>query len=250
MKSGASSHKPCIAVVVSASARKTAIEPYLEAIMAHGGAVCVVRPGDRLNSHSLHGLLLTGGGDFGDRAYGRRARSQAERQTIRQVEPAREAYERRLLRWARRDRIPTLGICRGCQMLNVFAGGTLFPDIASWRKTSGDSRSLVHQARGKAAASFHVIFIRNDSRLQAILKGRKRIRVNSSHHQAVNRCGRKLRVAARSADGIVEAIEDSSRTFWIGVQFHPERIWQSLPMLSELFKRFIACSRDKSCCRG
>jgi putative glutamine amidotransferase len=213
------------------------VKPYVEAIRAHGADVLVLRPGDRPGLVSLHGLVLAGGGDFSRCAYGARALSMAERRSLRGIDPKREAFERRLLRWAHRADIPTLGICRGFQMLNVFAGGTLVPDIGT-----------AHQVQARGREPLHDILLEHGSRLRAILGGRKRIRVNSRHHQAIGRGGRRMRVSARSLDGVVEGLEDPSRTFWIGVQFHPERMWRRAPLLSRLFKRLVARSRKHGRC--
>lgn len=120
--------------------------------------------------------------------------------------------------WAARARahdLPVLGVCRGAQMLNVFAGGTLHADLSGYVKPIS--------ARGFVEQTFlrKPIRIMRRSRLFEIF-GTPAVRVNAIHEQAIARIGAGLRVVAREPNGMVQAVEDPSRRFWIGVQFHPE----------------------------
>jgi putative glutamine amidotransferase len=105
-----------------------------------------------------------------------------------------------------------LGICRGCQVLNVAAGGTLLQDI---------NTPMAHQQKAPRNYPFHDILIKPDTLLSTILN-ESTIRVNSFHHQAVNQPGSGMCISAQSPDGIIEAIESREAPFILGVQWHPE----------------------------
>lgn len=210
---------------------------YAAALDAHGGVARVLRPG-QADPDEFHGLLLPGGGDLSVACYGCPLTG-LERKTLRQIEPDRERLDRELLAVAWARRLPVLGICRGCQMLNVFAGGTLIPDLPLSQKANGQPQ-LRHRPANASRRCRHAVAIVAGSRLDAVFAAGRKVEVNSSHHQAVHRCGKGLRVGARSADGVIEAVEDPRRPFWIGVQFHPERLWSENPAMANLFRRFVA----------
>ena len=123
-----------------------------------------------------------------------------------------------------RDDVPLLAICRGAQVLNVAAGGTLVQDIPSAVDTD-----LAHSITEPKDLACHDIAILTGSRLATVLgpqiDAACSCRVNSRHHQSVGRTGDGLVVSARAADGVVEAIEKPDAAFCIGVQWHPENFW-------------------------
>ncbi|WP_423822329.1 type 1 glutamine amidotransferase [Salinisphaera sp. SPP-AMP-43] len=124
----------------------------------------------------------------------------------------RDAFEIAAIQRALAAGQPILGICRGAQLLNVVAGGSLFTDITARRRaTSARINPLPCQS----------VAIRPSSGLAEQLGAGRRLRVNSLHHQAIDRLGRDLCVAARDADGFVQAVE-CRRLRLIGVQWHPE----------------------------
>ena len=158
----------------------------------------------------LDGLVLTGGKDVPPQAYGEKPHA-----SVKVLPDARWEFERRLAAaWLKGDK-PLLGICLGAQVANVAAGGSLIQDIPSQVGTA-----VVHRRKGGAR---HEVAIEPDSRLRKLL-GADRAEVNSSHHQAVKRVGRGLRVVARSADGVVEALEAPGKRWLLLVQWHPERM--------------------------
>jgi putative glutamine amidotransferase len=122
-----------------------------------------------------------------------------------------------LARRALRDGLPVLGICRGAQVLNISAGGTLYQDLRG-------VAALQHNQRAPRAYSIHNVFVRRPSLLYRLV-GQERIRVNSFHHQAIRHAGEGLRVSAEAADGVIEAVESAGHPFALGVQWHPE--WQT-----------------------
>ncbi len=177
----------------------------------------------------VDGLVLTGGDDVDARLYGQAPHPNAE-----PADPARDRSEIALVHAARRAGLPTLAICRGVQVLNVALGGTLVQDIASQHPGA-----LVHTRSDVRAQRVHGVSLAAGTRL-ARLCGAGQITVNSLHHQSLDRVADGLRVAARAADGIVEAVEWGDDAWWMtGVQWHPEELDQSTePWDRALFAAF------------
>jgi putative glutamine amidotransferase len=132
--------------------------------------------------------------------------------------PERDGFELNLLRIAVDRMVPVLGICRGCQLINVYFRGSLIYDIETVRNVN-------HRKLCDKQQRLHDVNILPDSLLSDILKT-KTGKVTSSHHQAVDRPGEGLIVSAKAPDGIIEAIEygdKSGKHFLLGIQWHPER---------------------------
>jgi putative glutamine amidotransferase len=208
---------------------------YYDAILAAGGIPVLVPPMpdsdlDELMP-KLSGILLIGGLDYSPSLYG-----EQPCQTFKPVHEEREEFDLRLVRRAMhggRD-LPVLGICGGCQVLNIGLGGSLIQDIdlhipgsSVDHRTPDDDQSEVHK---------HTIELEDGTRLASIYKLR-RLDVVSAHHQAVKTLGRGLRACARAEDGIIEALEAPERRFTVGVQWHPERDFVSN---QALFTEFIS----------
>lgn len=111
---------------------------------------------------------------------------------------------------------PMLGICAGEQLLNVVLGGTLYQDISASINTK-----IEHKPGGDTSLDRHFIDIEKNTLLYEIV-GKERYKVNTHHHQAVNKLGDGLRVSARAEDGVIEAIEHTKKKFCLGVEWHPE----------------------------
>ena len=152
-------------------------------------------------------LLLPGGGDIAPARYGEKAGA-----TLGGVNLLRDHFEWRVLSLTKRRRLPIVGICRGCQVLNVFHGGTLWQDLPTQFPVKGVQHRNVH----------HRISIKPGS-LLAKMVGTTSATVNSTHHQAVKKLAPGFCVVAKSPEGVVEAIEAVDYPA-IGVQFHPERM--------------------------
>ena len=186
----------------------------------------------------VNGILLTGGGDVDPVFYGEDRHS-----TVEDAEPGRDEFEIDLARRAMAADVPVLAICRGSQVLNVAAGGTLVQDIPS----SVDSQ-LVHRIREPKNADSHAISIVRGSRLAAALgeslAASCTCRVNSRHHQSVARLGSGLVASATAPDGVIEGIEAPASTFCLGVQWHPENFWQT-GEFTPLFDAFVAAARAR-----
>jgi putative glutamine amidotransferase len=200
--------------------------PYLRAIEAAGGMPVVLPPlGDaEAILERLDAVCLSGGPDLDPAAYGASDRH-AE---LGQTEPELDAFELALARAADRSGLPLLGICRGAQALNVARGGTLHQHLPGHRQSEPGTRST------------HAVEIAAGTRL-ARIAGAGALAVNSFHHQAVDALGRGLRVAARAADGTVEAIEAPGRRLVLGLQWHVEGLFHE-PRHRAVFEELVAAA--------
>ena len=205
---------------------------YTAAVAAAGGlpVVLPLTRDPRLLRQLLsrcQGLLLTGGGDVSHKFYAPRLPAR-QRATLQGVDEIRDAMEIHLTRTALRQDLPVFGICRGIQVMNVALGGTLVPDLPGHRHSKADG--LIQPLQWEPA-----------SQIQAAL-GARVAPVNSSHHQALAEVAPRLRVTARAADGVIEAVEHTSARFFWGVQFHPERLVKVAPQFLRLFAALVAAS--------
>jgi putative glutamine amidotransferase len=186
----------------------------------------------------LDGILLTGGGDVDPVLYG-----EDRHPTVEDAEPGRDEFEIDLARRAKAAGVPLLAICRGAQVLNVAAGGTLVQDIPSAVATD-----VSHRVQNPKDCIAHSVQITRGSRLHDALGARVdaacTCRVNSRHHQSVGRLGKNLVPSAVAPDGVVEAIEDPSARFCVGVQWHPENFWRT-GEFRPLFDAFIDAARSR-----
>ena len=192
-------------------------DDYIIAIREHGGIPYPLYPGvPDFDFSDLDGLLLTGGIDIHPDNY-----ETDQEPLLRFFDKARDELELPLCRQALDADIPVLGICRGMQIMNVARGGNLYQHIPA--HLGGD----------------HEIQIESNSRLNMLVSKDATI-VNSLHHQAVDEIGGEFVVTARAADGIIEAIEDSSKRFVLGVQYHPERMLKTIEFRQHRRKVFHA----------
>lgn len=149
----------------------------------------------------------------------------------------RDALEVHWLKRAEEQGFPVLGICRGAQLMNVVRGGNLHMDI---RKAFEEADYPSHLwAKMFFRKSMEIV---PDTLLHRLL-GRAASRVNSLHVQSINRLGRGLRIAAREGNGIVQAVEDPSRPYFLGVQFHPEFLIYRRTVRA-MFRALIQASRQ------
>lgn len=207
---------------------------YVEAIEAAGG-LPVLLP--YLESPAavpevlgmVDGVILSGGADVHPSLYG-----QPMHPAVENVVPQRDAFEMAIARAVLARDLPVLGICRGIQSLNVAAGGSLHPDLAACVPGA-----LNHRDGTPLTELVHPVCIEPGSRL-AGLCGATLVQVNSWHHQAVRDVAKGFRASAFAPDGVVEAIESGEHRFAIGVQWHPERIWEREPASRNLVAAFVA----------
>jgi putative glutamine amidotransferase len=186
---------------------------------------------------SLDGFVLPGSpADVEPREYGAPANGLSE-----QADLPRERTDRAILDHAFENRKPVLAICYGCQLLNVYAGGTLIQDLRAETGTL-----LPHRKKDivpePAEDPRHNATFEQDSRLSAIADGTQ-AEVNSSHHQAIANPGKHLRITAHAIDGTVEGVEWTGDSNWVvGVQWHPERM-ASDAFSKRLFADFVEAVR-------
>jgi putative glutamine amidotransferase len=202
--------------------------PYLRAIEAGGGLPVVLAPDEPALAAALmerlDGLCLAGGPDLDPLGYGIGERHELLGQTDRVVDGA----ELALALAAEERGLPVLGICRGAQAMNVARGGTLHQHLDGHRQTHA------------ATEAAHVVDVAPGTFLAALTQARG-LEVNSFHHQAVDRLGAGLRIAATAPDGTVEAIEDPARPFHLGVQWHAEGMIERPEQLA-LFEALVAAA--------
>lgn len=181
-------------------------------------------PGD-----DLSGLIIGGGNDIDPAIYG------GDVSKSRSVDPLRDKYELEVLELAEKRGVPVMGICRGMQLINVHAGGTLVSDLRVQRvHTSNRGTLLPRKQVHVTPGSMLVEFIGSETTC-----------VNSLHHQAVDRTGDRLIVSARDRDDIVQGIESTSGPLRIGVQWHPEYMPQRDDQ-RRLFRYFVAACTDRT----
>jgi putative glutamine amidotransferase len=246
--------RPLILVTPATQARGTEFadasinlaRPYLEAVRAAGGVpvVAACLPDARYVADAVarcDGVLLTGGEDLQPELYAPDLPARL-RATVKGVEPERDAFELLCLREVFRRRKPLFAICRGHQLLNVAFGGTLIVDLPAQRPDG-----LRHRRFDRKDEPVHEIALVRGSRLARLLRA-ARVGVNSTHHQAVDRVAELFTVTARSADGVVEAMElvpehADALPWLLSVQFHPERLAPRYPRFRALFRDFVrACT--------
>ena len=214
-------------------------ENYIRAIEEHGGIPRELYPNVSAEAYAdLNGLLLTGGPDIDPSYYGEEAHETTD------IDPSRDKLELPLFKRAMEEDLPVFGICRGIQIMNVAIKSSLYQDIPSQF-----TDHLTHKITVNSNDTWHIITIQQDSLLNEIT-GNRVVEVNSRHHQAVKVIGDGFTVTAQSQDGIIEAIEDRSKKFMLGVQYHPERMFkeQGSSELKEhaasLFKAFIEAASE------
>jgi putative glutamine amidotransferase len=154
----------------------------------------------------------------------------------------REDADRAILAHALAEKKPVLAICYGCQLLNVYLGGTLIQDLRSELGTKTPHRKKDVSPEPKDDP-IHGAEFDAGSRLRELASGGS-AEINSSHHQAIAKPGKNLRVTAHSTtDGIIEGVEWTGDSNWVvGVQWHPERMFGD-PFSERLFRDFVAAAR-------
>ena len=229
-----------MALIAIASCRK--LEDYKQSVLHVGGDVRVVDTSTGVTAalDGVDGVMLTGGDDVEPSRYG-----EAPHASTVPVEPGRDEFEIALVRAARERRLPLFAICRGVQVLNVACGGTLVQDIPS--AVAGGVKHSFTVPPHTPYTLAHEVWVEKDTLLSRLLGDRvsgDACEVNSRHHQAVKEVAKGFRVAATAPDGVIEAIEDPSLPFCLGVQWHPENFWRTGEFRS-LFEGFLDAASAK-----
>ncbi|MBI4532763.1 MAG: gamma-glutamyl-gamma-aminobutyrate hydrolase family protein [Candidatus Melainabacteria bacterium] len=206
---------------------------YYEAIQKAGGIPVLIPPMSNIDLEqllgNLHGLMLIGGRDYSAHLYG-----EPIEPTCELIHLTRQEFDLRLVKTTLTGtHIPLLGICGGCQLLNISLGGSLMQDI----QTTLPNSSVVHSKPNGNMLGYarHSVRVNGDSLLGQIYSTQV-LDVPTSHHQAIKVLGAGLKAVAYADDGIIEAVEKTDRPFTVGLQWHPER---DLDGNKTLFQEFV-----------
>jgi putative glutamine amidotransferase len=181
----------------------------------------------------LDGIFLCGGVDMDPLSYGQNRHYLCGRTDV-----DRDATEIQLVRWAIEEKKPVFGVCRGIQVINVACGGTLHQDLASVIPHSIKHDYFPVQGRYERHLLTHSVRVDDTSQLGRLL-GVRTVKVNSMHHQAVERVGSGLLPTAWAPDGVVEGLESANGHYMLAVQWHPEELAATDPRMRRLFRHFI-----------
>ncbi len=210
------------------------IDKYSHAISASGGIPFVIPPD--IPSHTIEtiisrvdGIMITGGGDIDTRRF-----NGQDHPRVYGVDIDRDNLEIGLVLAAGSSAKPLLGICRGIQIINVALGGDLYTDIQDQKTDPLKHDWFPDYPRNRLS---HSVEIKSGSLLYKILEI-SITDVNSLHHQAIRNLSNKLSAIAFAPDGIIEAVEIKDHPFFLGVQWHPEWLFD-LETTQKLFKAFI-----------
>jgi putative glutamine amidotransferase len=183
------------------------------------------------------GVMLTGGDDIQPELYSPKVPDKL-RGTVSETDRARDLFELMLIEEVFRQGKPLLAICRGLQILNAAFGGSLYVDLPLQK-----GNTINHKRMDRKSEVVHSVALTRGSLLARISR-KSRFGVNSSHHQAVSRVAKPFQITARSADGVIEAMELKPNAthplpFMVAVQYHPERLFDRYPEHLALFQQFV-----------
>jgi putative glutamine amidotransferase len=227
--------KPIIAITTKRETNSlpqmTVKENYIQAVIRAGGTPVLVPIGiDDAQIEQVcriaDGILLPGGGDVDPAKF-----NGTPHHRIGGISPELDHIELELVRFARERSIPLFGICRGCQVINVAFGGTLFTDL------DDQFGNAIQHSNHYYSKLPHSVFIHPGTRLSQIIP-RETLQVNSLHHQGIDHLGSGLTVNAVASDGLVEGVEDTNHAFLMAIQWHPEALPED-ESARALFKQFI-----------
>jgi putative glutamine amidotransferase len=178
----------------------------------------VLSPEEDINWEIIGGIIFIGGEDIHPSFYNEKIQEDNL-----EINIERDKFEFELLDIAFNKKLPILGICRGCQLINVYFKGNLYQDLIRYKR-----ENIIKEIHWRVDEkdSYHEIYLNKDSFLYKIL-GKEKTIVNSSHHQAIKRLGENLKISAKFLDNgleIIEGIEHKNYPFLLGVQWHPERL--------------------------
>ena len=210
-------------------------EAYTDAIIAAGALPLVIPSVSKDNASALYalmdrcdGFLFTGGVDIDPSLYG-----QEKWDTCGTIVDKRDDFELLAITYAISTGKSILGICRGCQLINVALGGTLVQDIPTAHPSA-----IRHTSDSVANPTIHEIDIPENSPLFE-LSGAPRVKINSFHHQCVDKLGKGLKILAASTDGIPEGVYLEGDRYLLGVQWHPERSYKTEDLDKNVFLSLV-----------
>ncbi len=218
---------------------------YLEAVVRAGGIPVLIPvqvQGDRLAAllERVDGFLFAGGSDLDPARYG----ESPQVRNLTDIQPERDELELKLINLALAERRPFFAICRGLQVMNVAAGGSLWQDLASQNPQAQRHDFYYDNAPFARNYLAHEVALQPGSLLGRLL-GTERLAVNSLHHQGVKTVPGSLRATGHTADGLVEVLEAPDHPFGLGVQWHPEELLADQPEALRIFAAFIEAARGQ-----
>lgn len=182
----------------------------------------------------LDGLILTGGGDVDPTSF-----EEEPHKNLKYVSPERDLFEFAITNIFLKMNKPILGICRGSQIINIVLGGNIYQDIG----TQFESEVLQHDQKAPKYHASQYANLKEDTLLYSILK-QKSIKINSYHHQAVKKLGKNIKETATATDNVIEGIESQNHDFVLGVQWHPEYLYENDNNSKKIFQSFVsACAK-------
>ena len=211
------SNKPLIGISLGYSPTKNSVNnTYVNSILMNGGVPYLIPVTDdvevlRQVVAQLDGIVFTGGEDFAPAYFG-----EEEHEHLGEVNVNRDTYDLTLFKLASDRNIPTLGICRGLQLINVGMGGTLYQDLPSQKPSD-----INHRQQEAGTVATHSVSVVEGSLMHQIL-GEKEIQVNTFHHQAIKKLAPGLKIVGWANDSVPEMIEAYPNRQILGTQFHPE----------------------------
>lgn len=233
--------KPIIGITASwDEERQASVLPYtyVDAVLEAGGIPFLIPMVGKSEAEELlskvDGVVFPGGADIDPQRYMERPH-----QKLGSINPRLDELELNVARLALERRVPILGICRGCQVVNVAAGGSLVQDIPS--QVGG---AMKHSQDAPRWYGTHEVILEEGSMVADIFETRRLV-VNSYHHQSVRDPGDGLTVSGRALDGVVEAVE-AKQGFVLLIQWHPEGMWRHNPLFVKPFKAFVEAAKEFS----
>jgi len=205
---------------------------YVDAVVRAGGVPLIIPfSTDKeviiSQAQLIDGLILSGGHDISPYNY-----EQEPNPKLGETFPERDTYDMLLLEESKKRNIPIIGICRGFQLINVAAGGTLYQDLSLI-----PGNILKHDQVSNPTLKTHKVEIKENSVISSIFG--KETMVNSFHHQVIDKVANDFIVVAKASDGVVEAIEHKTYKFLVAVQWHPEMLAVNCEKARELFSKFV-----------
>jgi putative glutamine amidotransferase len=214
-------------------------QQYVRVLVAAGAVPWIIPliEGDTATLRSIYdrldGVFLPGGVDMDPSAY-----HEEPSELLGRVDPARDEIELTLTRWAMEDKKPLLAVCRGIQVVNVAAGGTVHQDLAAQLPGAIKHDYFPRGGQYTRDQLVHAVQIAEGSRLASLI-GAPSVEVNSMHHQGIKDLASTLRPTAYAPDGLIEGLESPNGHFLVGVQWHPESLIERDPRMGRLFSGFI-----------
>lgn len=227
--------KPIIGVTTSMEidqSHYTVTHRNIKAI-SHAGGIPLMLPylleDDDINqiANEIDGLYATGGYDIDPTFFGEEPIPE-----LGTIIPGRDQFEMALIKKLLELGKPILGVCRGCQILNIAAGGDMYQDIYA----QADTELLQHTQKAPMEHGSHFVKVLKGSLLYQ-LTGSEKIRINSWHHQANRNVPNSFQISGKANDGIIEAIESKNHPFVLGLQWHPEAMMDGISL--GIYQNFI-----------